>query len=366
MKILFVLENYYPNIGGVETLFKNLTEQLVKKGFEITVVTNRFSKDLAKQETINNVKIIRLPFYNRYLFTFLAFFPLLKYAKENQLIHTTSYNAAFPAYLCGLLTSTPVIVTFHEVWSKLWFRLPYMNKLSASLHYLFEWLLLKLNFYKWIAVSDYTNGSLVDAGVSEDKVITIHNGIEYAAFEKVGHKERNDNPIFKFIYFGRLGISKGLDILLPAVKLLSQERDDFIITMVIPKTPTGFYKRIIQTIENLNIEKHIEVRSHLPWEVLKKTISQSNAALVPSYSEGFCFSAVEAMAMGVPVISSNKGALAEVISGKHLIMENHDAQSLADCMDKALNDKWNQTPKRKYPLHDSIEKYISLYNQIKL
>jgi len=241
-----------------------------------------------------------------------------------------------------------------------------MNKLSASLHYLFEWFLLKLNFYKWIAVSDYTNGSLVDAGVSEDKVITIHNGIEYAAFEKVGQKERNDNPIFKFIYFGRLGISKGLDILLPAIKLLSQERDDFILTMVIPKTPTGFYNKTIQTIENLNIGKHIEVRSHLPWEVLKKTISHSNAAIVPSYSEGFCFSAVEAMALDVPVISSNKGALTEVISGKHLIMQNHNAQSLMDCMDKALNDQWNQTPARKCPLSDSIDKYISLYNIIQI
>jgi len=196
--------------------------------------------------------------------------------------------------------------------------------------------------------------------------MTIHNGIEYAEFEKVSQKEGNGHSIFNFIYFGRLGISKGLDILLPAIKLLSQKRDDFKLTMVIPKTPTVFYNRITQNIENLDIGKHIEVRSHLPWEVLKKTISQSNAALVPSYSEGFCFSAVEAMAMGVPVISSNKGALAEVISGKHLIMENHDAQSLADCMDKALNNQWNHTPKKKYPLNECIEKYISLYNQIKL
>ena len=32
MKILFVLDQYYPHVGGVETLFQNLAENLVKKG----------------------------------------------------------------------------------------------------------------------------------------------------------------------------------------------------------------------------------------------------------------------------------------------------------------------------------------------
>jgi glycosyltransferase involved in cell wall biosynthesis len=39
MKILFVLENYYPHIGGVEVLFKNLTEELVKKGQNLCCYT---------------------------------------------------------------------------------------------------------------------------------------------------------------------------------------------------------------------------------------------------------------------------------------------------------------------------------------
>ena len=41
MRILFVLENYLPHIGGVEILFKNLSESLVKKGHEVDLVTHR-------------------------------------------------------------------------------------------------------------------------------------------------------------------------------------------------------------------------------------------------------------------------------------------------------------------------------------
>ena len=39
MKILFVLENYIPHIGGVEIVFRNLCEGLAKKGEDISIVT---------------------------------------------------------------------------------------------------------------------------------------------------------------------------------------------------------------------------------------------------------------------------------------------------------------------------------------
>ena len=41
MKILFVLENYTPHIGGVEIVFKNLSEGLAKLGHDISIVTHR-------------------------------------------------------------------------------------------------------------------------------------------------------------------------------------------------------------------------------------------------------------------------------------------------------------------------------------
>ena len=69
MKILFVLEYYEPHIGGVETLFKSLAHQLVQKGHEITVVTNRYDAKLSAHEVIDGVEVYRYRFYNRYLFT---------------------------------------------------------------------------------------------------------------------------------------------------------------------------------------------------------------------------------------------------------------------------------------------------------
>ena len=365
MKILFILENHYPNIGGVETLFKSLTESLVLHGSEVTVLTNQFSKELKRQETINGVKIIRVPFYNRYLFTLLGFFPALKYARRSDLIHTTSYNAGVPAYFAGLITQKKVLITFHEVWGNLWFKLPFMGKFSLSLHYLFEKALLLLPFYKFIAVSQSTANNLKSAGIKEEKIIKIYNGIEYTEFEKIKSLPKKEDSDFEFIYFGRLGVSKGLDILLSGIRQLYQKRQDFKLKLIIPLQPAAFHQDIKDIISDYKIGDIITIKSELPKLELLAQIKNADTVIIPSYSEGFCFTAVESMALGVPIISSGKGSLAEVVNGPHLTMKELTSEALATCMNRAIESDWDSIPAKRFHLSDSIIQYLKLYNSLK-
>ena len=370
MKILFVLENHYPNIGGVETLFKNLTESLVKEGHQISVLTNQFSSELKRKENLNGVDIIRVPFKNRYLFTFLGFFSAFKYARKHDLIHTTSYNAGVPAFIAGILARKKVIITFHEVWSKLWFGLPYMSKPALWLHYIFEWFLLKLPFFKFVAVSEYTRQSLIEAGISKQKISLIYNGIQYGELLEMKSEIEQElvsesNPQFSFLYFGRLGISKGLDIILDALEILKAKAPaPFILNLVIPSLPKNFHQLIVKAIQDKNLEDVINIQSDLPWKQLVREILKSDAVIIPSYSEGFCFTAVETMALGKPIISSGKGALAEVICGKHIVMSTQDGDGLFKAMTAAIDNKWTTTPENKFTLDKSISGYLEMYESI--
>ena len=362
MRILFILENYYPNIGGVETLFKNLTESLVAQDYEVTVLTNKYSRKLKSEELIDGVKIIRLPFFNRYLFTLFGFFPALKYARQNDIIHTTSYNAGIPAFMAGFLTRTKTIITFHEVWGKLWFSLPFMNKFFLGLHYLFERVLLTLPFNKFVAVSNYTAQSLEKAGVSRSKIQVILNGIQYNEYKK--RQDHVQNSPYTFLYFGRLGISKGLDILLKSAKLLSKEIVDFKVILVIPSIPANFNNKIKSIIEEYNLGEYIDIKSDLLKDELKEEIHKSDSVVIPSYSEGFCFSAAECVALGVPIISSAKGALTEVVSGRHIHSKQLTATAIKDCMVKAINNNWDYSELKFFHLEKTIERYIKLYKSI--
>ena len=363
MKILFVLENYYPNIGGVETLFKSLIENLVITGSEVVVLTNKIDRSSPYVESLSNCIIYRLPFFNRYIFTFFAWFPAAILSYRCDLIQTTSYNAGVPAYIAGLFMRKKVVITFHEVWSSLWFELPFISQIGASLHYLFERLLLKLNFTKFVAVSDYTKKSLINAGIPNEKVLRIYNGINYDNKSKAVSSPKKS---FKFFYFGRIGISKGLDVLLNAVKIFREREEGFELVLVIPTKPKKFYNLLLKMIQQFKIDDVITIKSNLSRESLDSEIVNSNAVIIPSYSEGFCFAAVETIELGTPIISSNKGALQEVISGKYIAMKELTAIGLADAMQLALDDGWETKPVKKFHLDDTIRAYQELYQELSI
>ena len=86
MNVLFVIENYLPHIGGVEIVFKNLAEGLVRKGHHVTIVTHRL-KNTPAYEELNGVKIHRVNcFHSRYVFTFFSIPQVLAEARQGSLL----------------------------------------------------------------------------------------------------------------------------------------------------------------------------------------------------------------------------------------------------------------------------------------
>ncbi|MEA3479356.1 MAG: glycosyltransferase family 4 protein [Bacteroidota bacterium] len=358
MKILFILELYYPNIGGNERLFKSLAESLASQGHQVSILTTRFSKDLPEKEEINAVLIKRLPVLNRFCFTLFATCPAIRLAKKADLIHTTSYNAAFPAWIAAKVRKKKVIITFHEAWGKLWFRLPYMNSLQRRLYYYFEQFILGLKFDKFIAVSDYTKDCLLQNKVRPDRIIRIYNGLDYKQFKGLTHKPPEH---FTFTYFGRPGNSKGLDILMEAAPEFIRKHPKAILKLIISKSPLNIYRKIIETIDQYKLNDNTIILSGLDDKTLKDELLNSSCIVIPSYSEGFCYAAAETIALGVPLVHSNLGALKEVVSGNNIPMKSHDTQGLLDALEKAITGLWMEAPVRKFELQNTVNEYLKLY-----
>ena len=362
MKILFVLENYYPNVGGLETLFKTLVEKLAAAGHEITIITTKPFGGLPFKEVIGNIKIIRLPF-GRYTYTFLGFIPILFYIRKMDIIQTTSYNAGIPAILASKFFRKKVVITFHEVWADLWEELPFMSKFSKWGHRLFERNLLRLPFDKFVAVSNATASALSKVGIPDYKIEVIHNGIDYAEFEKI-EKEKLVQQKFNYLYFGRLGVSKGLDLILDAADKFKTSHPNSKLTMIIPKNPIPFYKLFMKLVEEKNLNDYIDFKHQLKYEDLLLELTKTDCAIIPSYSEGFCYAAVECIALGTPIISSDRAALKEVVSGKFIKMESQSADALHQALVKAVDNQWEETPIKKFHITDTITKYIHLYHKM--
>jgi glycosyltransferase involved in cell wall biosynthesis len=358
MKILFVLEHYYPYIGGAEKLFYVLTKALAKDGHKVTVVTTLHDKALLKKELHKGVQIRRLKCWNRFAFTIFSLPTVIRLARYSDLIHTTTYNAALPAIIGGRLTKKPVFITFHEVWGALWKQLPFTSFIWRYGFYYFEQLLLRLPFTRFVAVSDFTKSSLIEHGIQEQKIVRIYNGIDYSRFENLKASPRQT---FTFTFFGRLGISKGLDLLIPAASKFKKQFPQSRFKLIIPQQPKGLYKRIISLLKEYKLEDWVDIKHNLSREDLYQELLNSSCVVIPSYSEGFCFAAAEAVALKVPIISSHQGALPEVVSGNFINLEEMSADAITQALIKAYNGNWDNKPLKYFKLSETKEAYRSIY-----
>lgn len=355
MKIIFILQYYYPSVGGVEKLFKQLAEELQNRGNTVRVITTRKSRNLPKREIINGVEIIRTSFSNRILFAFFGIFKVYKFSKGFDIIHTTTFNtAAIPAFVVSKLRNIKSVITINENWGNLWFKLPYLIMLERILFWFFEKIVLYLPFDYWVAVSNFTLESIRD----KKNLIRIYNGITYPEIKKA-----NINK-YDFIHFGRLGVSKGLDLLIRATIILKIKNPNIKLLLVVPNNKNRIMRKIISIISKNNLTDNIVFKHNLSQKKLEEYLTYSRIAIIPSYSEGFCFAAIESIAIGLPIISSGKGALGEVVSGKHITFSPFNSESLHKSMEAALEGKWIQQPVKKFEIKNTVDQYLTLYNKL--
>ena len=75
-------------------------------------------------------------------------------------------------------------------------------------------------------------------------------------------------------------------------------------------------------------KENVHFFSNLSKGNLRKTYCEAEIAVIPSLYEGFGFAAIEAMACGVPIISSSGGALPEVLKDFGIIISPKDSKAI--------------------------------------
>jgi glycosyltransferase involved in cell wall biosynthesis len=359
MNILFVIDFYQPHIGGVEKLFSSLIDELAKNGNNITCITWRYDKKLSSKEIINGTKVIRIWSPARMVFSLIALPVIIKEARKHDLIHTSTYSAAVGARIAEKITRKKLIVTVHEVWGKLWFKLPYLTWFEKLAFRTFEKWLLNLNFENYVTVSDFTTDRLVEMGISNNKITRIYNGIDYNL-----PQWRNPLHPFTFTYFGRTGSSKGLDLLVSASERISKKYPEIHFKFILSLQSKRIFRSITLRIKKGILNNTTSIFTNLDYSELISEFITSPCIVVPSYCEGFGFTAVEAAAMNIPLISSGKGALKEVVSGKVITFDELSVSSLYRAMEAALNNQFSEIPIKKFGIEEFIEKHISLYKKV--
>ena len=371
MRILFVLEHFHPYIGGVEYLFWQLSKSLVSQGHEVMVITTRFDKKLPQRDCNEGIDIYRVNCSNRFSFIIRSIPSIFKNIKDFDLVHTTTYTAALPTWLVSCLRNKKIVITFHEYWGDLWKRLPYLNLTQRFFYSAFERILTYLPFSRIVAVSKFTRQKLIKAGVDPSKINMIYNGLDYNSIEKLSSKitisdlkNIKKSRTLDYIFVGRLGVSKGIDILLEASDIFLQKNPEANLKLVIPKLQGKIYNIVLNKIKSLSCTNQITLMHNLKKVELYEQIKRASFIVIPSYSEGFCFVAAEACALNIPIVSSQCGALKEVVSGDYIALNSLTKNGLFEALQKAKKKQWQFKESVQFPLDKSIEQYVYLYKEL--
>ena len=187
----------------------------------------------------------------------------------------------------------------------------------------------------FIAVSEETKRLLIkNAKIKNNKITILYNFIDLSKFnqDKLKSFDRNierkkiDLNLEDYVigFAGRLNKLKGCDILLKSITYVKIPKFKVVIA------GDGIEKKELEKLsENLNI---IDKLSFLGYaENMVKFYSVIDCLVVPSRSESFGLSAVEAQALGIPVIASNIKGLNEVVLDKKtgLLFESGNEKDLA-------------------------------------
>jgi len=161
----------------------------------------------------------------------------------------------------------------------------------------------------------------------------IYNGIDTAVFRP--HPDIPRRPRRLMATASADAPLKGLRYLIKAYATLLEAYPDLELLVVGRPQPGGRTERLI---ERLGLGDRIEFASGISTGELVRRYAQATIAVVPSLYEGFGLPAGEAMACEVPVVSTDGGALPEIVGDAGVLVPAADAGALARAIAKLLDD----------------------------
>ena len=343
MKVGLLSYRSHPYSGGQGIYIKHLSKALKNLGHEVSVLSGPPYPEL--DSGVNLIKIPSLGLFEsgdrlkafrlRFLWSPIDLyewitvmtggFPepytygkrVLKRLKENNLkLDVLLDNQSLSSSLLEIQAHYPLAVTIHHPITKdhkleMQNAINWKERLSSSRWHNFLPMQKKVapQLKNIICVSQPSKEDVIsEFKVDEKKITVIPNGIDIGIFKPSSIKKSFS---FRIVTTASADIPlKGLRHLILALPRVMRQFPLTSLT-VIGKSPEK--SNLNNLIDDLDLEDKITFRSGISEKEIVKTYHDSDIAVIPSLYEGFGFGAGEAMACGVPLISTDSGGLKQVI-----------------------------------------------------
>jgi len=181
-----------------------------------------------------------------------------------------------------------------------------------------------------LTVSEYSKREISEwAKVKQEKIINFGNGVGLP-FSPTGRKHEPGYPYL--LYVGSRKPHKNLPRLLKAYSISGVRKD---VRLILSGKPDA---HIVEEIARLGLEDDVVFNDLSDDRKLADAYRGAVAFLFPSLYEGFGLPPLEAIACGVPVLTSNVCSLPEVVGDAAVLVDPHDVEEIADGITRLAQD----------------------------
>lgn len=240
-------------------------------------------------------------------------------------IYVHDYEHFGTALRYGIAAGRPVVGHLHL--PPLFLRSGWRARLRGrlALHYDPRVLGSQTEMTQFIAVSHHTRSRWVEAGLPEDRIVVVHNGVDLTTFHPPRPGEREDvrarlgiaDDAFVVGFVGRIEPVKGIEELIRAVNAVAERVQRHVVLVVIGEP--SLYRSSEEGasyVAALRRMSAVDTR----WLGHRSDVAElyrgMDLVVVPSrWDEPFGLVAAEALASQVPVVATRRGGLSEVLTG---------------------------------------------------
>lgn len=226
-----------------------------------------------------------------------------------------------------------------------------------------------------VTISENSKKEIIEyMGVEASRIHIIPPGVDCLRYrplkdgeELIPIRAKYGLPQDYFLYLGTIEPRKNIESIVEAFRIYRDRGGES--QLVIAGKKGWMYERVFELVKRYGLEGHVIFPGYVEEGDKPLIYGGAKAFLFPSLYEGFGMPPLEAMACGVPVITSNTSSLPEVVGDAGLMVEPMDVEGLAQHMKQLEEDEELCRELRqkgleraaKFSWESSVEKLMELY-----
>ena len=338
LRIMMVVDGYYPSVGGAELQAGLLAAGLERDGNRVKIVSPLLDSEMPLTEVIDGITVERISYPRiRFLGALLLgmkfAFKLIRERRDYDVVHIHMVkNLATVAGLVRPLTGKCVVGKISGAWEFDGGVLDH-RKIRHPLYRIMNYFIKQADYFQ--CISKYTEMMLVNSGYPRDRILMIPNGVDLSRFSSRGTARDEPGQKIIAVYVGRVEKVKGLDILVSAWEKVCARHDAHL--YIAGDGPIR--NDLAQQAARLGLADRISFLGTV--HDVPELLARADIYVQPSRQEGLPNSVLEAMSMSLPVIATRVSGNEDLVTdgANGILVAPEDVNGLAAAFDRLITDR---------------------------